>query len=97
MSIYTHKQKKQYNKNNKNNKYNKKQKTKILTKKISIKSKNINYKQNKLNGGNRKESFEVQSLKNFDFDKVRISKYINGNIEWGNMPGEPPMPTCSIL
>ena len=28
---------------------------------------------------------------------IELSKYINANIDWGNMPGEPPMPHCSIL
>jgi hypothetical protein len=48
-------------------------------------------------GGGKKELFEVQSLSNFDFDKISLSKTINANIEWGIMPGPPPKPDCTIL
>ena len=73
--------------NNKNNKqkYNNKNKFKKLTKCQK--------------GGNsvNKEKFEVQSLTNFDFSKISVSKYINANIDWGIMPGPPPKPECTIL
>ena len=73
------------NKHNKNNKNYKNNKNKKLT-------------QKKQKGGNeKKEKFEVQSLNNFDFDKVNLSKYIDSNVDWGNMPGIPPQPDCTIL
>jgi len=48
-------------------------------------------------GGNIKEQFELKPLSDFDYDKYKLSNYMNDNINWGKMPGPPPMPTCSIL
>lgn len=39
---------------------------------------------------------EVQALDDVDFSKFGVSKYINANINWGIMPGPPPM-DCVIL
>ena len=93
MNNYT----KKFEKNN--NKY--KNKFKKLTKKNYKNYQNYkNYKtyQNGQKGGNSsKEKFEVQSLSNFDFDKISLSKYVNANIDWGIMPGPPPKPDCTIL
>ena len=48
-------------------------------------------------GGNSKETFELKPLSDFDYDKYKLSNYINTTIDWGNMPGTPPMPDCCIL
>ena len=39
---------------------------------------------------------EVQALEDVDYSKFGVSKYINANIDWGIMPGPPPM-DCVIL
>jgi len=75
----------------KNKKYKLKNNTKQKTKK-----KNNNHLRN-YKGGNRQENFEISSLQNIDYDKYRLAKYVNTQIDWKNMPGAPPMPTCSIL
>jgi hypothetical protein len=77
--------KKNNNKTNKHKYNNKNNKFKKLTKSQK--------------GGNsfNKEKFEVQSLNNFDFEKISISKYITADIDWGIMPGPPPKPDCTIL
>ena len=76
-----------------------------LTKKNNNKN-NHKFKNNKFKkltksqkGGNSlsKEKFEVQSIRNFDFDRLSLSKYINAEIDWGIMPGPPPKPDCTIL
>ena len=55
-------------------------------------------KNNKLQtGGKLKEPFELKPLSDFDYDKYKLSNYMNSTIDWGSMPGEPPMPNCSIL
>ena len=69
---------------------------------LNHKSKNINKTQKKQKGGatysttdaTSKEKFEVHSLKNFDFDKYKISK--GANIDWGIVGGPPPEPDCCI-
>ena len=43
---------------------------------------------------NHKEKFEVHSLKNFDYDKYKISK--GANIDWSSIGGPPPEPNCCI-
>lgn len=43
---------------------------------------------------NNKEKFEVHSLKNFDYDKYKISK--GANIDWSSIGGPPPEPNCCI-
>lgn len=81
-----------YNKNIKNKKYKLKNNTNKKTKKNNNNNHLKNYK-----GGNRQENFEIRSPQNIDYDKYRLAKYVNTQIDWKNMPGEPPMPTCSIL
>ena len=68
------------------------------------KNKNINYnlkltkkKENIQKGGKLKEKFEIKPLSDFDYDKYRLSNYMNTDIDWGLLPGSPPMPNCSIL
>jgi hypothetical protein len=39
---------------------------------------------------------EVQALDDVDYSKFGVSKYINANVDWGIMPGAPPM-DCVIL
>ena len=67
----------------------------------NLEKKNENFnllKNNNLQkGGNIKEQFELKPLSDFDYDKYKLSNYMNDNINWGKMPGSPPMPTCSIL
>ncbi len=75
-------------KNNKNNKNIKRQKYKL--KKKTLKGGNCNT-------NSKNENFEVRSLNDFDYERYRVSKYINANIEWGSMPGPPPQPDCCIL
>jgi hypothetical protein len=73
--------------------------------------KNKNVTKNIQNGGNlntitngssnisnisSKEKFEVKSLEDMDYSALNISKYANKNIDWGIMPGPPPM-DCVIL
>ena len=86
-------------KKNANNKHIKKQKYRL--KKLTVKNNNTknhsNHKSQKGGNSDIKEKFEIQSLNNFDFDKYRISKYVDANIEWGSMPGVPPEPNCCIL
>jgi|LakMenEpi03Aug12_release.lakeMendotaPanAssembly.Ray.scaffolds.fasta_scaffold484556_2 hypothetical protein len=51
------------------------------------------------NGGNTKDNFEVTTLRNIDqdrIDKMKISNYVNANIDWGIMPGPPPT-DCVIM
>jgi hypothetical protein len=93
-----------YNKNIKNIKHIKKQKNYKLKKKTQKLNNNINNTttQKKQDGGNSncnitKEDFEVRSLKDFDYDKYKVSNYINANIDWKTMPGPPPQPDCCIL
>lgn len=52
---------------------------------------------NTTNISNTKEKFEVHSLKDFDFDKYKLSNYINTDVNWGIMGGPPPQPDCTIL
>ena len=70
-------------------------------KQIETEKKNKNIKKyNIQDGGNNniiKEKFEIRTLDDFDYDKYKLANYINTNIEWGNMPGIPPTPSCSIL
>jgi hypothetical protein len=90
---------KKYVKNNKN-KNNKNNKFKKLTRKMNDNDNpNHHNNNNKVQKGGscNKEKFEVQSLSNFDFDKISLSKHINANINWGIMPGAPPKPDCTIL
>ena len=78
-------------------------KSKVLTKIHKI-NKKENQKQNqKQKGGNSNinnktnlEKFEVRTLKNFDFDKYKISNYVNANIDWSSVGGPPPEPNCCI-
>ena len=91
----------------KNNKNIKKQKYKLKNK--TLKNNNTNTTNNTIQtkkyhkGGSyntnniKKENFEVRSLNDFDYERYRISKYINANIDWGSMPGPPPQPNCCIL
>jgi hypothetical protein len=57
---------------------------------------NTKKKQKKQKGGksNTKEKFEVHSIKNFDYDKYKISK--GANIDWSSIGGPPPEPNCCI-
>jgi hypothetical protein len=74
------------NKNNKNNKSNKKTK----------KNKGNNVTNQK---GGTKDKFEVTTLQNFDqrkIDSLKLSNYVNDNIDWGIMPGPPPT-DCVIM
>lgn len=82
-----------------NNKNIKKQKYKLKKKTLKINDINKNNQvQNKQKGGNiKKEKFEVHSLTDFDYERYKISNYINANIDWGNCPGPPPQPDCCIL
>ena len=90
-------------KNEKIKKENINNKSKVLTKIHKI-NKKQNQKQNqKQKGGNSNinnktnlEKFEVRTLKNFDFDKYKISNYVNANIDWSSVGGPPPEPNCCI-
>ena len=76
------------NKNNKNNKQGK------PGGKYSKKT-----KKNIQNGGNitkQKDKFEVTTLNNVDPSKYSLSQYVNANIDWGMLPGAPPV-DCSIM
>ena len=100
------------NNNTKKIKNEKIKKEKIKKEKINNKSKvltkihKINKKENqkqKQKGGNSNinnktnlEKFEVRTLKNFDFDKYKISNYVNANIDWSSVGGPPPEPNCCI-
>ena len=81
-----------YNKNIKNKKYKLKNNTNKKTKKNNNNNNLKNYK-----GGNRQEHFEIRSPQNIDYDKYRLAKYVNTQIDWRNMPGTPPRPDCCIL
>ncbi len=79
----------------KNGKHIKKNKNIKNSKKYTHK---LTQKQNKIQtGGQLKEPFELKPLSDFDYDKYKLSNYMNDNINWGNMPGSPPMPDCCIL
>ena len=75
-----------YIKQNKNIKNNKKYTQQLTQKKNKIQT-----------GGKLKEPFELKPLSDFDYDKYKLSNYMNDNIDWGKMPGSPPMPDCCIL
>jgi len=49
-------------------------------------------------GGNKnlpaKENFEVKRLTDIDYSQFALTKYINANIDWGSVPGPPPMDCC---
>ena len=75
-----------YIKQNKNIKNNKKYIQKLTQKKNKIQT-----------GGKLKEPFELKPLSDFDYNKNKLSNYMNDNIDWGKMPGSPPMPDCCIL
>jgi len=65
--------------------------------KIVNKIQNAKKTQKKQKGGNKsnhKEKFEIHSLKNFDYDKYKISK--GANIDWSSIGGPPPEPNCCI-
>ena len=78
--------------------------------KADARKKNINNKQGKQvgkyskktkkniqHGGNitkQKDKFEVTTLDNIDPSKFSLSQYVNANIDWGIMPGPPPMDCC---
>jgi hypothetical protein len=70
---------------------NKNNKTKLLHKTQKNK-RQIGGSDNK--HSNHKEKFEVHSLKNFDYDKYKISK--GANIDWSSIGGPPPEPNCCI-
>lgn len=78
-----------------------KHKTKKYTK-ISLKhNQNLLNKRQKTKkqqkGGNQshtKEKFEVHSIKNFNYDKYKISK--GANVDWSPVGGPPPEPDCCI-
>ena len=56
-------------------------------------------KKNIQNGGNitkQKDKFEVTTLDNIDPSKYSVSQYVNANIDWGLLPGAPPV-DCSIM
>jgi hypothetical protein len=51
-------------------------------------------KKNIQQGGNitkQKDKFEVTTLDNIDPSKYSLSQYVNSNIQWGIMPGPPPV------
>ena len=83
-----------------NNKNVKKQKYRLKHK--TLKSDNntnnkIQHKGGSCNTNIKTENFEVRSLNDFDYERYRISKYLNANIDWRTMPGPPPQPDCCIL
>jgi hypothetical protein len=55
---------------------------------------------NQKGGSNKiRDNFEVTNLRNINQDKInslKISNYINENIDWGIMPGPPPT-DCVIM
>lgn len=45
----------------------------------------------------RKEKFQVTTLRSIsqkDLDRMKISNYVNDNIDWGILPGPPPTDCC---
>ena len=85
-----------------NNKNVKKHKYKLKKKTLKSENRNhqINHKQQHKGGSCnniKKENFEVRSLNDFDYERYRVSKYINAEIDWGVMGGPPPQPDCCIL
>jgi 3-oxoacyl-[acyl-carrier-protein] synthase III len=74
-------------------------------KQLRKKAANKNYKKTKkqlksiIQKGGKKDKFEVTTLQNLDerkLNKMKISNYINDNIDWGMMPGPPPT-DCVIM
>lgn len=54
-------------------------------------------KKNIQKGGNitkQKDKFEVTTLDNIDPSKFSVSQYDNANVQFGIMPGPPPMDCC---
>ena len=50
-------------------------------------------------GGARKEKFQVTTFRSItqdDLNRLKISNYVNNNIDWGMMPGPPPT-DCVIM
>jgi hypothetical protein len=45
---------------------------------------------------NGKEKFEVRAMEDMNYSALNLGKYANANIDWGIMPGAPPM-DCVIL
>ena len=85
-----------------NNKNVKKHKYKLKKKTLKSENKNnhTNHKQHtggSCNTNSKNENFEVRSLNDFDYERYRVSKYINAEIDWGVMGGPPPQPDCCIL
>ena len=82
------------NKQNKQNKEGQQGKLGKLVGKYSKKT-----KKNIQKGGNStksKEKFEVTTLDNIDPSKFSVSQYVNANVDWGLLPGPPPV-DCSIM
>ena len=74
-------------------------KSKLLHKTQKKQSQSQRQKQKQIGGSdnkhsNTKEKFEVHSLKNFDYDKYKLSK--GANIDWSSIGGPPPEPNCCI-
>jgi hypothetical protein len=75
----------------------------------SISKNNSNRKPHSQDGGalvnkiyanvNKRDNFQVTTLRSInqnDYDRFKISNYVNNNVEWGSMPGPPPT-DCVIM
>ena len=80
---------------NKTIKRNNKNVKNIKRHKYKLKKKTL--KGGSCNTNSKNENFEVRSLNDFDYERYRVSKYVNANINWGLMGGPPPQPDCCIL
>ena len=82
-----------------------KNKSRKIVKKYRKNKNNLKHKKTIKNGRQNKEKYsanlqkggEVNSLSDFDFSQISVSKYINTQVDWGASPGVPPQPSCEIL
>jgi len=60
-------------------------------------NKNIHKYKTKKNNSRTQVGGEIHSLDDIDYNRFKLSKYINQNVDWGSCPGPPPVLDCCIL
>ena len=84
---------------NKNIRHSKKQTKKQLHEHANVQGGGYASYDNKMSSDGKKEKFQVttfRSINQDDLNRFKISNYVNDNIDWGILPGAPPVDCCII-
>jgi len=82
---------------NKNIRYSKKQTKKQLMVQGQVQGGGSASFDNQVQSDGKKEKFQVttfRSINQDDLNRFKISNYVNNNIDWGMLPGAPPVDCC---